>query len=64
MKKLTEEHQENLLYDMKKLIDDIRASRIITGEEHPKHAEIWQEIDQKYKKLDYQYQEEFNNYVN
>ena len=64
MKRLTEEQQQNLLYDMKKLIDNIRAARATTGEEHPKHVEIWQEIDQKYDKLDYQYQEEFNNYVN
>ncbi len=63
MKRLTEEQQENLLYDIKKLIDSIREARITTGEEHTKHAEIWEKIDSKYNKLSYKYQKEFNNYI-
>jgi hypothetical protein len=64
MKIYSTEQQENFLYDMKKLIDSIRSARVETGEEHKNHTEILQKIDILYNKLDYKYQEQFNDYVN
>ena len=63
-KVLSEEKQKDILYTMKKSIDNIRSTRIITGLEHNRLLELWQEIDNMYNKLDYKHQEEFNNYVN
>jgi hypothetical protein len=60
---INQEKQNNYLYDIKKLVDSIRNTRVLTGEDPTNHNQIWQEIDNLYNKLDYKHQEEFNNYV-
>jgi hypothetical protein len=64
MKNITNQQQDDILYTMKHNIDNIRSTRYETGEEHPQHQEIWQEIESMYNKLDRQHKEEFNCYIN
>lgn len=56
-------NQEMYLNIMKSLIDEIRYTRLTTGNNPKNHNEMWQKIDNYYDKLNYNYQEAFNNYV-
>jgi len=55
-------NQNLILKTMKARVDSIREYRYATGDEHPRHKEIWQEIDTLYNQLDWKHQEEFNWY--
>lgn len=43
--------QKDILYTMKKLVDGVRNTRAITGEDPKNHEEIWKEIGDLYDKL-------------
>jgi hypothetical protein len=56
-------NQEMYFNIMTKLIDEIRYTRLATGNDSKHHNEIWKKIDKYYDKLNYSYQEAFNQYV-
>lgn len=56
--------QYGILFKMKSNIDRIKNSRILTGEEHPKHKELFDEINFLYDFLTLSNQEDFDSYVN